>query len=156
MAVDYFLKIDGIPGESNDRRHKGEIVLESFSLGETNSGGSATGGGGSGKVSFQDFHFTAKFTKASPKLMLACATGEHIPNVVMTGRKAGGFEFLFIKMGEVLVSSFQTGESGGTVPEDAVSLAFAKIEVDYKEQKATGSLGASTSFAWNLSENKAG
>ena len=156
MAVDYFLKIDGIPGESNDRRHKGEIVLESFSLGETNSGGSATGGSGSGKVSFHDFHFTAKFTKASPKLMLACATGEHIPNVVMTGRKAGGFEFLFIKMREVLVSSFQTGESGGTVPEDAVSLAFAKIEVDYKEQKATGSLGASTSFAWNLGENKAG
>jgi type VI secretion system secreted protein Hcp len=156
MAVDYFLKIDGIPGESNDRRHKGEIVLDSFSLGETNSGGSATGGGGSGKVSFQDFHFTAKFTKASPKLMLACATGVHIPRATMTGRKAGGFEFLFVKMSDVLVSSFQTGESGGTVPEDAVSLAFAKIEVDYKEQKATGSLGASTSFAWNLGENKAG
>ena len=156
MAVDYFLKIDGIPGESTDRRHNGEIVVDSFSLGETNSGGSTTGGGGSGKVSFQDFHFTAKFTKASPKLMLACATGVHIPRATITGRKAGGFEFLFVKMSDVRVSSFQTGESGGTVPEDAVSLAFAKIEVDYKEQKATGSLGASTAFAWNLSENKAG
>jgi Hemolysin-coregulated protein (uncharacterized) len=156
MAVDYFLKIDGIPGESTDRRHNGEIVVDSFSLGETNSGGSVTGGGGAGKVSFQDFHFTAKFTKASPKLMLACATGVHIPSAILTGRKAGGFDFLFVKMHDVLVSSFQTGESGGTVPEDAVSLAFAKIEVDYKEQKATGSLGATTRFSWDLRENKAG
>lgn len=61
---------------------------------------------------------------------------------------------LFIKLRYVLVSSFQTGESCNTVPEDAVSLAFAKIEVDYKEQKATGSLGSSVTFAWDLGANK--
>src|ERR1700693_4254871 len=91
-AVDYFLKIHGIPGESTDDKHKGEIQLSSFSMGETNSStiGSATGGGGAGKVSFHDFNFTTKFSKASPKLMLFCANGKHIPSAVMTARKAGG------------------------------------------------------------------
>jgi len=160
-GVDYFLKIDGIPGESTDDKHKGEIVLTSFSMGESNSTtiGSATGGAGSGKVSFHDFNFTAKFSKASPKLMLACATGQHIASAVMTARKrggrAGGFEFLFVKMNTVLVSSFQT-QGSDQVPDDAVSLAFAKVQVDYKEQKANGSLGATTSFTWNLVENKQG
>jgi type VI secretion system secreted protein Hcp len=156
-GADYFLKIDGIPGESTDAKHKGEIVLDSFSWGETNSGGTVTGGGsGAGKVSMQDFHFTARFSKASPKLMLACATGQHILNAVMTGRKRGGagFEFLFIKLREVLVTSVQTSEINNTIPEDAVSLAFTKIEVDYKEQKANGTLGGTTSFAWDLRENK--
>ncbi len=159
-AVDYFLKIDGIPGESTDAKFKGQIQLSSFSIGESNSStiGSATGGGGAGKVSFHDFNFTTKFSKASPLLMLTpCANGKHIPNAVMTARKnggrGGGFEFLFVKMNTVLVSSFQT-QGSDTGPEDAVSLAFAKIEVDYKEQKATGSLGATTSFVWNLVENK--
>ncbi len=156
MAVDYFLKIDGIPGESTDRQHKGEIQVDSWSMGESNSGGSVTGGGGAGKVSFQDFHFTSKLSKASTLLMLHCANGRHIPSAVLTARKAGRFEFLFVKMSDVLVSSIATGESEGAVPEDSVSLSFAKIEVDYKEQKANGSLGAVTSFVWNLSENKAG
>jgi type VI secretion system secreted protein Hcp len=160
-GVDYFLKIDGIPGESTDDKHRGEIVLTSFSMGESNPTtiGSATGGAGSGKVSFHDFNFTAKFSKASPKLMLACATGQHIASAVMTARKrggrTGGFEFLFVKMNTVLVSSIQT-QGSDQVPDDAVSLAFAKILVEYKEQKATGSLGATTSFTWNLVENKQG
>ena len=33
-AVDYFLKIDGIDGESTDDKHKGEIQLESYSFGK--------------------------------------------------------------------------------------------------------------------------
>ncbi|HXC76072.1 MAG TPA: type VI secretion system tube protein Hcp [Candidatus Acidoferrum sp.] len=158
--VDYFLNIDGIPGESTDAKYKGEIQLNSFSIGESNSStlGSATGGAGAGKVSFQDFNFTTKFSKASPKLMLACATGKHIPSAVMTARKSGGqgggFEFLVVKLTTVLVNSIHS-QGTDTVPEDAVSLAFAKIEVDYKEQKPIGALGATTSFVWTLAENKA-
>jgi type VI secretion system secreted protein Hcp len=155
-AVDYFLKIDGIPGESTDDKHKGEIVLTSFSLGETNPStiGSATGGAGAGKVSFHDFTFTTKFSKASPKLMLACATGQHIPNALMTARKRrGGFEFLFVKMSTVLVNSVQT-EGVDDVPTESISFVFGAIKVDYKEQKNNGSIGATTSFAWNLIGNK--
>src|ERR1700681_1453495 len=90
MAADYFLKIDGIDGESHDSKHKDEIDLMSWSFGASQLGThSAGGGGGAGKVSMQDFHFTMHVNKATPKLFLACATGEHIKKAVLTCRKAG-------------------------------------------------------------------
>src|SRR5256885_3864946 len=89
-AVDYFLKVDGIEGESTDSKHKGEIDVQSFSWGETQSGTfAAGGGGGAGKVAMQDFHFVMGVNKSSPKLMLACANGQHIKQAVLTCRKAG-------------------------------------------------------------------
>ena len=158
-AVDYFLKLDGIEGESHDSKHKNEIELESWSWGETQSGtGSHGGGGGAGKVSMQDIHFVMKINKASPKLMLACATGEHIKTATLVCRKAGKEqqEFLTIKLSDLLVSSYQTGGSGGSdiVPIDQVSLNFAKIEVDYKPQKADGSLDSAVKAGYDLKANK--
>jgi type VI secretion system secreted protein Hcp len=158
-AVDYFLKLKGIEGESHDATHKGEVELESWSWGETNSGTHAGGGGGgAGKVAMQDFHFVMKCNKASPKLMLACASGEHIAEGVLTCRKAGGKqeEFFKITFNDVLVSSFQTGGSGHAdiVPTDQISLNFAKIKWEYKEQKADGSLGGSVTAGYDLKANK--
>ena len=84
MAVDYFLNLGTVEGESADHKHKGEIDLQSWSFGATNAGSfSMGGGGGAGKVSMQDFHFVMRTSKASPKLMLACATGEHIKKAVL-------------------------------------------------------------------------
>src|SRR5215468_10033276 len=142
-AVDYFLKLDGIEGESHDSKHKGEIDLESWSWGESQTGThSSGGGGGAGKVALQDFHFVMKVNKASPKLMLACADGEHIKKAVLTCRKAGKEqqEFLKITMSDLLVSSYQTGGSakGDLVPLEQISLNYAKIEFEYKEQKPDG------------------
>jgi type VI secretion system secreted protein Hcp len=89
-AVDYFLKIDGIEGESKDSKHGGEIDVLSWSGGHSLGGScSGGGGGGSGKVALQDFHFTMHMNQASPKLADACATGKHIPKAVLTCRKAG-------------------------------------------------------------------
>lgn len=158
-AVDYFLKLDGIEGEGSDHKQKGEIDIESWSWGETNAGSHATGGGGgAGKVVMQDFHFVMKINKASPKLFLACATGQHIPTGVLTCRKAGGkqADFLIVKMTDLLVSSYQTGGSGHSdiVPTDQISLNFSKIEFDYKEQKADGSMGGSTKAGYDLKLNK--
>ncbi len=158
-AVDYFLKIKGVDGESTDAKHKGEIDVESFSWGATNSGSQAWGGGGgAGKVAMQDFHFVMKHSKASPKLMLACATGEHIPEAILVCRKAGGDqqEFLTIKMSDLLVSSYQTGGSGHSdiVPTDQISLNYAKIEFEYKEQKADGTLGGAVKAGYDLKANK--
>ena len=153
-AVDYFLKIDGIQGESKADKHKDEIDVQSFSWGATQSGSfAAGGGGGAGKVSMQDFHFTMPHNKASPALFLACAQGDHIKNAILTCRKAGKEqqEYLKVTMSDILVSSFQTGGRGGdVVPTDQISLNFAKIEVEYKEQDATGKLTGSVKKWFDL------
>ena len=158
--VDYFLKLEGVDGESTDHKHKGEIQIESWSWGETNSGThGAGGGGGAGKVQMQDVHFTAKVHKGSPVLALKCASGEHIKKAVLTCRKAGKDqqEFLKYTFEDLLISSFQIGGSGhgDIVPVEQVSFNFSTIEMEYKEQKADGSLGAPTKGGWNQSTNKA-
>jgi len=158
-AVDYFLKIDGIQGESRDDRHKDEIDIESFSWGETQSGTFAVGGGGgAGKVSMQDFHFTMRVNKASPTVFLACAQGDHIKNAILTCRKAGRDqrEFMKVTMNDVLVSSFQIGGAGGVVPTDQISLNFAKIEFEYKEQDASGKLVGSIKKWFDFKSMKGG
>src|SRR5579884_2014717 len=103
MAVDFYLKLDGIDGESRSAKFEGAIDIESFSWGLSNSGraiGSAATGAGAGKVSFQDIHLTSKVSKASPKLMLACASGKHIPNATLTGVLDGKsqLDFFTIKL----------------------------------------------------------
>ncbi len=155
MAADYFLKIDGIDGESQDSKHKGEIHLESWSWGESQTGTmSHGGGGGAGKVNMQDFHFVMGVNKATPKLLLACASGDHIKQAVLTCRKAGKDqqEFLKYTFSDLLVSSYQTGGSQ-EIPIEQVSLNFTKIEVEYKEQKADGTLGGATKAGWDLKKN---
>lgn len=157
-AVDYFLKIDGIEGESPDGKHKNEIQLLSWSWGASNAGGmSYGGGGGAGKVQMQDFHFVMTMNKATPKLMLACANGEHIKKAVLTCRKAGKDqqEYLTVTFSDLLVSSYQTGGSeGNVVPTDQISMNFTKIEFDYKEQKPDGTLGAPVKAGWDLKKNE--
>ena len=157
-AADYFLKITGIPGESADQKHKGEIDVMSWSWGASNSGSMAEGGGGgSGKVSMQDFHFTQRINKATPKLMLACASGEHIKEAVLVCRKAGKDqqEFLTIKFSEFLVASYQTGGSadGNLLPVEQIALNFSKVEFEYKAQKADGTLEGGIKAGWNLKTN---
>jgi type VI secretion system secreted protein Hcp len=157
-AVDYFLKIDGVDGESQDQGHKGEIEVLSWSWGESQAGQVAHGGGGgAGKVTMQDFHFTMRSSKASPKLFLACATGQHIKQAVLVGRKAGDKpqEYLKYKLTDILVSSYQIGGSnGGDSPSDQISLNFARLEVEYRTQNPDGSLGSPVSAGWDLKMNR--
>jgi type VI secretion system secreted protein Hcp len=157
MAIDYFLRIDGVPGESLDAKHKGEIDVESWSWGEAHPAPPGGGGGGAGKVQMQDFNFTARFSKASPNLMLACASGKHFKGAVLTARKAGKGQqdFLTFSLSDVLVSAYQTGGAEGeVVPGDSVSLNFAKIQVEYKQQNPDGTLGGSIKAGWDVKQNK--
>jgi type VI secretion system secreted protein Hcp len=160
MAVDYFLKIDSIPGESTDAKHKNEIDLQSWSWGESNAGKSdAGGGGGSGKVNMQDFHFTMRINKASPKLFLACASGQHIKEALLTCRKAGKDqqEYLKIKFSDLLIASYQTGGSGGDeVPLEQISFNFSKIEQTYAAQKPDGTLDSPVVHNWSVKTNTGG
>jgi type VI secretion system secreted protein Hcp len=159
--VDYFLKIDGIEGESQDSKHKGEIEIESFSWGEAQTGTASHGGGmGAGRVDMQDFSFTMKVNKASPKLFLCCARGDHIKNAILICRKAGKDqqEYLKVTFSDILVSGFQTNgtAAGDTVPMDQISLNFCKVEFEYKEQKPDGSLGGAIKAHYDLKTVKGG
>ena len=158
-VVDYFLKIDGIDGESTDHKHGKEIDVESWSWGEVQSGTSAHGsGGGAGKVTMQDFHFVMKVNNASPKLMLACASGEHIKKAVLTCRKAGKDqqEYLLVTISDLLVSSYQTGGSAHSRRRshrpDLVELL--QDRVSYKPQKPDGTLGGAVKAGYDLKVNK--
>lgn len=157
--VDFFLKISGIPGESLKEGHKDEIEIESWAWGESNSGSHAQGaGGGAGKVAMQDFSFTMPMNKASPKLFLACATGKHIPEALLTCRQAGGkqVEYLKVKFSDLLVSAYQTGAGDGTVkPIENVTFNFSKIEFSYAPQKPDGSPGTFVTHWYNVKETTA-
>ncbi len=156
MAADYFLRIDGIEGESTKRGVEKQIEIESFSWSAAQTGFHGTGtGGGTAKVDVQDFHFTTKVNKSSPKLMIACATGQHFKDrsAVLIVRKAGGKQeaYLTYKLSDITISSYQTAGAAGdnTVPTDSFSIAFSKIEVEYKPQKSDGSLEAAVTAGYN-------
>jgi type VI secretion system secreted protein Hcp len=157
-AVDYFLKLDGIDGESTDDKHKNWIEIDSFSwdlggiIGEEGSRATTAS-----KVSVQDFNFVSRIDKSTPILMLSCATGKHITDGVLIGRKAGERQqdFLVIKLTDILVSGFQTGGSAGdVVPTDQFSLNFAKIEFTYIPEDPTGKPGSPISAGFDVKIKK--
>jgi type VI secretion system secreted protein Hcp len=155
VAVDYFLQIAGVEGESTDAKHKGWIDVEAWSWGETNSGSThGGGGGGAGRVTAEDFNFTAHVSKASPRLFLACASGQHFKEAKLVARKAGKQlqDFLTWTFNDVLVNGYHTGgtEIG---PMDQVSLNFAKAKVEYRAQKADGTFETAISAGWDYKTN---
>ncbi len=148
-----FLKIDGVEGEATG----GMIEVLSWSWGASNMGTSGLGGGGgAGKASFKDFHFTKTLDKSSPKLFLGSATGEHFPKAVLRCRKAGSNsqEYLKYTLSDVMVTSYQSGGTGAAAPAEQMSLNYAKIEFEYKPQKADGSLDAPVKAGYDLKANK--
>ena len=157
-AEDYFLKVDGIAGESDDVKHKDEIDVLAWSWSETQPPTSGGRPGDAGKAFMQDFHVVMRLSKASPKLMQACASVEHLKTAVLTGRKAGREqqEYLKITLSDILISSYQTEVAGVDVgaPTDRIAISFAKIEIEYKERKADGTLGATIKSGWDLKQNK--
>jgi type VI secretion system secreted protein Hcp len=155
--VEYFLKVDGIEGESQAK--PSEIDLLSWSWGAAQSGTMAFGGGGgAGKVAVQDFSFSMRENKASARLLHACITGQHIASAILEARKAGGKPetFLTITLKQVLVSSFQTGGSwGDPIPVNQVSINFADITYEYKEQDDKGVAKVAGTAKYNIKKNEA-
>jgi type VI secretion system secreted protein Hcp len=158
MAIDMFLKIDGIQGESTDARHRDEIDILSYTWGESHPAAASSGGGSAGRVTMQDFHFSMHLNKASPKLFLACASGAHIRNAILTVRRSGEnpIEFLKWTFTDVTVASYQTGAivPPGELPTDQLSLRFAKIETEYTPMNRNGTLGMPIKAGWDVTANR--
>jgi len=158
MAVDMFIKIGDIKGESKDAANKESIDILAWSWGLTQSGTfSQGGGGGAGKVNVQDISVTKYVDAASTALILAAAKGTHIKQATLTVRKAGDkpLDYIKITLDQVMVTSVSTGGSGG---EDRltenVSLNFAKFKVEYTTQAETGGKGVTSTAAWDITANK--
>ena len=157
MAVDMFLEIEGVKGESSDKTHPGKIDLLAWSWGLSNSGTFHGGtGGGAGKANFQDLSVTKYIDAASATLMLACASGKHFKTGKIIVRKAGEspLEYLIIEITNILVSSYSTGGSGGEERlTENVSLNFQKVKVTYWTQSEKGGKGDSYPFGWDIAAN---
>jgi len=158
MAVDMFIKIGDLKGESVDDKHKGEIDVLAWSWGMSQSGNThVAAGGGAGKVNVQDLSFTKYLDKASPNLMQYCCNGKHFADALLTVRKAGEnpLEYLKITLKDLIIAAVTTGGSGG---EDRltenVTLNFAEFKVEYTPQKKDGSGDAAVTVGWNIAENK--
>jgi type VI secretion system secreted protein Hcp len=160
MAVDMFLELKGIDGETQDDSFskKKAIDVLAWSWGMSQSGSFHTGGGGgAGKVNIQDISVTKWVDLSSPLLMLYTSNGDHIPEGTLTVRKAGKtpLEYIVIKMEKIMVTSVSTGGSGG---EDRltenITLNFARCEMKYVEQKDTGAKGTVKEYKWDIAANK--
>jgi type VI secretion system secreted protein Hcp len=157
MAVDCFLKLDGVRGGSTDARHKDEIELLAFTFAATQSGGTGSGGGGAaGKVQISGLSCTAVTGRAGPQLFQLCAEGKHVKQALLTVRKAGRmpFEFVRIKLEDVVVSSYSVGGGEADGLHDAFSLGFKRISYDFVPQKPDGSADTPVHSGWDLGTNK--
>jgi type VI secretion system secreted protein Hcp len=162
MAVDMFMVFDSdskIKGETQDKTYKdkGGIDVLAWSWGMSQSGTTHSGsGGGSGKANFQDLSFTHYVDMASADLLFASASGKHLQEAKLIVRKAGDnpLEYIIITMNEIIVTSVSTGGSGG---EDRltenVTLNFAKVKVEYKEQSKKGAKEGQGQFTWDIAAN---
>jgi type VI secretion system secreted protein Hcp len=155
--TDIFMKLDGVPGESNDAKHKSEIELESFSFGLTNSGPlPGGGGGGAGKANFASFRFHKLYDRSSPLLFQKTASGAHIEFALVTFRRRGGDqqEFLTYKFEDVLLDEY--GQGGAKEPPllEATGFKFREVTISYRPQNPDGSLGSPITVNWDTIANK--
>jgi len=158
MAVDMFLKLEGIKGEAQDGKYSDEIDILAWSWGMSQSGTTHMGSGsGAGKVSVQDISITKYIDKSSATLIQHVCTGKHIPKGQLIVRKAGDkpLDYVTIDITDIIVTSVSTGGSGG---EDRltenVTLNFREFKHKYTVQTKEGGAGASVDFGFDIAKNE--
>lgn len=159
MAVDMFLKLDGIDGESADSTHANEIDIYSWGWGMTQSGTTHVGGGGGGgKVAVGDLSITKKVDKSTTTLIKKCTSGTHIASGILTVRKAGGdnpVEYFILNMETIMVTSYNTGGSadGQDLVMEQISLNFRRFSLTYTPQDEQGVGAGATDAGWDIAQN---
>ncbi len=158
MAIDSFLKLGELKGESQVKGFENQIQVLAWSWGMSQSGTTHHGtGGGAGKVNIQDLSFTHFLDSSSPSLMLACCKGSHYEEATLTMRKAGGdpLPYLVIKLKDIIVTSVSGGGSGGEDQQtENVTLNFASFEVSYQPQDNKGAKkGGAIEIKYDIAKN---
>lgn len=157
MAIDMFMKVEGVSGESKDANHKDWTNVDSFEWGAIQPGSMTSGGGGAGKVNFNDLTVIAAIDKSTPTILKNCATGQHLSKVEVSVCKAGGeqIEYSRTTLEDVLVTAVKfIGAQENDVLKIQYSFQAAKVKNQYWEQTDKGSKGAEVQMAFNIKENK--
>ena len=156
MAVNMFLKLDGVTGESTHKGHKDEIEVLSFSWGVAHPvPATRNERRRPGRAQASDITFTMNVGKASPTLMLACATGRHLKQGLFVIESAGEVPFAFYKatVTDVLVTSYQTG-GASEIPLDSFSLNFRTVRLRETTQDPKGGAGEFVETAFDFARNR--
>lgn len=159
MAVDMFLEIEGVKGESKDSKHKDKIDILSWSWGATNQGGAHHGGGaGAGKVNVQDVSIVKLLDLSTASLLESVSRGKHFAKAKITVRKAGEnpLEYYILSLENVYCTSYAiSGSEHGDLLTEQLTLTFKKFDAKYVVQDDKGKASGGNNFAYNISENKA-
>src|SRR5277367_2789106 len=159
MAIDTFLKLGTIKGESVVKGFEDQMQVLSWAWGMTQTGTThMASGGGAGKVDVQDLSIMKYLDAGSPTLALSCCKGTHYDSAVLTMRKAGGtaLEYVTLTLTDVLVSSYSVSSSGGEdMMNDSITLNFGKFKFSYQPQdnkgaKKGGAIDATFDIAKNI------
>lgn len=156
MAVDYFLELEGIQGESQDEKFKNQIQILSWSWGASNmSSVAGTGGSGAGKVDLSDFSCMTNFDKATPKFFKSITKGTHVTKGVLAAVKSGanGKPYLKLDFQEIFITSLQMSASS-EVPTVSLSFTYNEVKLDYSVQDEKGNLTSTGPITFNVKQNK--
>jgi len=161
MAIDVYLQIEGIKGESQDSAHQGWIELSSAQWG-VKQPRSATVSTGGGHTAERCEHRALSLSKladlSSPILMQHCSMGKTIPNVKLEFMRADGdgkpVKYYEVELENVMIASMEQVVSGGSILHDSIGLRFSKTKWKYTQQKIGGGVGGSTVGGWDLAANK--
>lgn len=161
MAIDVYLQIDGIKGESQDDKHKDWIECSSVNWGivQPRSATASTGGGHTAeRAELQEITFSKMADLSSPILMQTCAAGKTIPKAKLEFMRADGngspIKYFEIELENVLIGGIHPGIESGSFLGEHVSLKFSKVKWRYTQQKIGGGTGGSTIGGWDLAANK--
>jgi type VI secretion system secreted protein Hcp len=161
MAIDAYLQIDGIKGESTDSKHIGWIECNSvhWEVRQTKSATSSTGGGHTAeRADFSEIHFVKLADLSSPILAQTCAMGRTIPKAKFEFMRADGagnpIKYFVIELENVLIGGVDPRIKPGDIMAENVGLKFSKVKWQYTQQKIGGGIGGSTVGGWDLSSNK--
>lgn len=161
MAIDVYLQIDGVKGESADQGHAGWIECESvgWSIMQPKSATASTGGGHTAeRAELSDITFHKMCDLASPILAQTCAGGRTIPKAKFEFWRADGqgerVKYYEIELENVLIAHVSPSVGAGSIMNENVGLKFSKVKWRYTQQKISGGAGGNTAGGWDLSANR--
>lgn len=159
MAIDVYVNLKDIKGESTDKEHEGwlEAINWSFGMEQPASATASNAGGGTAeRVQYDTFNFTQLINLASPKIYEFCSQGKHIPEVVIQMYRASGekrVKYMEVKLKTVVISSVRAGHNDVGFPTEAVSMSFGAISWTYEQQKRDGTNAGKSTGSWSLVQN---